>query len=179
LTIYEFLRRGQTDETISTLSGRTSYWVESIQALQGNWLNGFGANVGGRYVLQTALGEEEVSTTHNMYVETLVDTGVIGLLLLVTGIVLTWFWLFKLRSYAMKDPISRLLWLESLGLFTILMVRSLFSVSFIWSQTVLTFGLVLLFVAVMRKEVVQERYAGASPAQQLSVARRRRPSIRR
>jgi O-antigen ligase len=179
LTIYEFLRRDQTDETISTLSGRTTYWGESFQALHGNWLNGYGANVGGRYVLQTALGETEVSTTHNMYVETLVDIGLVGLVLLLTGLALSWFWLFKLRSYAMKNPISRILWLESLGLFTILMVRSFFSVSFIWSQTVLTFGLVLIFVAVMRKEVVQERYAGASPAQQLSAARRRRPSIRR
>lgn len=179
LTIYEFLRRGQTDETITTLSGRTSYWAESFQALHGNWLNGYGANVGGRYVLQTALGETEVSTTHNMYVETLVDIGLVGLVLLLTGIVLSWFWLFKLRSYAMKNPISRLLWLESLGVFTILMVRSMFSVSFIWSQTVLTFGLVLIFVAVMRKEVVQERHAGTSLAQPLSVARRRRPSVRR
>lgn len=179
LTIYEFLRRGQTDETITTLSGRTTYWGESFQALQGNWLNGYGANVGGRYVLQTALGEEEVSTTHNMYVETLVDTGVVGLILLVAGLAVTWFLLFKLRSYAMKDPISRLLWLECLGVFTILMVRSMFSVSFIWSQTVLTFGLVLIFVAVMSKEVVRERYAGTSLAQSLSAARRRRPSIRR
>jgi O-antigen ligase len=179
LTIYEFLRRGQTDGTITTLSGRTTYWGESFQALQGNWLNGFGANVGGRHVLQTALGEEEVSTTHNMYVETLVDIGIVGLLLLITGIALTWFWLFKLRSYAMKDPISRLLWLECLGVFTILMVRSMFSVSFIWSQTVLTFGLILVFVAVMRKEVLQERHAGTPLAQPLSVARRRRSGIRR
>lgn len=179
LAIYEFLRRDQTDETISTLSGRTTYWGESFQALHGHWLNGYGANVGGRYVLNTALGETEVSTTHNMYVETLVDTGVVGLVLLLTGLALSWFWLFKLRSYAMKNPISRLLWFESIGIFTILMVRSIFSVSFIWSQTVLTFGLVLIFIAVMRKEVVQERHAGTSPAQPLSVARRRRPSIRR
>jgi O-antigen ligase len=179
LAIYEFLRRGQTEGTISTLSGRTTYWDESFQALHGNWLNGYGANVGGRYILQSALGEEDVSTTHNMYVEALVDTGVVGLILLLTGIVVTWFLLFKLRSYAMKDPISRLLWFESLGVFTILMVRSAFSVSFIWSQTVLTFGLVLIFIAVMRKEVVQERYARTSSAQPLSAARRRRPSIRR
>jgi len=179
LTIYEFLRRGQTDGTISTLSGRTIYWEKSFQALQGNWLNGYGANVGGRYVLQTALGEDEVSTTHSMYVETLIDTGIVGLILLLTGIVVTWFWLFKVRPYAMKDPIGRLLWLESFGVFTILMVRSVFSVSFIWSQTVLTFGLVLIFVAVMRKEVVQRRYAAPSPAQPLSAARRRRSSIRR
>lgn len=179
LTIYEFLRRGQTDGTITTLSGRTTYWAESFQALQGSWLNGYGANVGGRYVLQSALGEEEVSTTHNMYVETLVDIGVVGLILLVAGLVVTWLLLFKLRSYAMKDPVSRLLWLECLGVFTILMVRSMFSVSFIWSQTVLTFGLVLIFVAVMGKEVVQERYAGTSLAQPLSAAGWRRPSIRR
>lgn len=179
LTIYEFLRRGQTDGTISTLSGRTIYWEKSFQALQGNWLNGYGANVGGRYVLQSALGEDEVSTTHNMYVETLVDTGIVGLVLLLTGIVVTWFWLFKLRPYVMNDPIGRLLWLESVGVFTILMVRSVFSVAFIWSQTVLTFGLILIFVSVMRKEVIQRRYAAPSPAQPLSAARRRRSSIRR
>jgi O-antigen ligase len=179
LVIYEFLRRDQTDETISTLSGRTTYWEESFQALHGNWLNGYGANVGGRYVLQSALGETDVSTTHNMYVETLVDTGLVGLVLLLVGLALSWFWLFKLRSYAMKDPIRRLLWLESLGVFTILMVRSVFSVSFVWSQTVLTFGLVLIFIAVIKKEVIHERHADTSPAQSLSAARRRRPSLRR
>jgi O-antigen ligase len=178
-TIYEFSRRGQTEGELATLSGRTVYWEESFQALRDNWLTGYGANVGGRYVLQSALGETEVSTTHSMWIEALVDTGVVGLILLLAGIVVAWFWMFKLRSHAVRTPVSRLLWFESVGVFTILSVRSMFSVPFIWSSTVLTFGLVLIFIVVLRKEVGPRRYAGATSPQPLSATRRRRSSFRR
>lgn len=176
-TVYDFLRRGQDEGNLKTLTGRTEYWELSLDAVRDSWLNGLGANVGGRHILQTALGDE-VSTVHNVYVETLLDLGVVGLALLVAGLIVAWFWLFRLRPYVTRDPVSYLLWLETLGVFTILSVRSVFAVTFVWSWMVITFGLVLVFVTVMRRQIVHRRYAGAPVAQPVPATRRRRSSIR-
>jgi O-antigen ligase len=176
-TIYEFLRRGQSDGEITTLTGRTEYWEASLQALRESPLTGYGANAGGRYILQSALGESGVSTVHSTWVEVLLDTGIVGSILLLVAIGATIIYLFKLYSRAMINPISRLLWFESLGILTVLGVRSIFSVTFVWSSTVLTFGIVLLFVTVMRSQVVRQRFAGAPFAQPLPAARRRRSGV--
>jgi O-antigen ligase len=171
-TIYEYLRRGQSDAEITTLTGRTAYWEASLQALRESPLTGYGANAGGRYILQSNLSEAGVSTVHSTWVEVLLDTGIVGAMLLLLALVATVFYLFKLYSRAMINPISRLLWFESLGVLTVLCVRSFFSVTFVWSSTVLTFGLILVFIAVMRRQVVRKRYAGAPVAQPLSATRR-------
>jgi O-antigen ligase len=176
-TIYEFLRRGQDEGNLKTLSGRTEYWELSLEALRDNWLTGLGANAGGRNVLHAGLGEE-VSTVHNVYVEALLDLGVVGLAFLLAGLIVAWFWLFRLRPYVTRNPISRLLWIEALGVFTILSVRSMFSITFVWSWMVITFGVILVFIIVMRREVVHGRYAGAPVAQPVPASRWRRSSIR-
>jgi O-antigen ligase len=175
---YTFMQRGQTEQGLTTLTGRVGWWEASVQALQENWINGYGANVGGRYALESILGEER-ATVHSTWVEVLLDTGVAGLVIFSVGLIATWFCLFRLRPNAMENPIRRLLWYESLGVLTILCVRSVFAVNLVWSFMVLTFGTVLVFIAVARRQVVQSRDAGAALAQPLPATRRRRPSIRR
>ena len=175
--VYAYLDRGQSTESLTTLTGRTTFWQTSLQAMPGRWLTGYGANAGGRYILDS-MGDSSISTVHSTYVETLVDTGAIGVLLLAAGLLVTWFWLIKLRPYVVKDPISRMLWIESLGVMMVITVRSVFSVAFVWSSTVLTFGVLIVFVTVMRRHVDRRRYAGTAVAQPLPATRRRRPSVR-
>lgn len=174
---YDFMRRGQSTENIASLTGRVEYWQASIEAVRERMFGGYGANAGGRYVLESVLGEER-TTVHSTWVEVLLDTGVIGLVLLLGGVVATWFWLFRLRPLAMKNPVSWLLWLESLGLLTILSVRSMFSVDFVWSWEVLFFGVILVFINVTGRQVAQARYAGAHYTQPLPTARWRGSGIR-
>jgi O-antigen ligase len=174
--IYDFMRRNQTDENLASLTGRVHYWQSSFDALRDSPIGGYGANVGGRYVLQTYLGDT-VSTVHSTWVEVVLDTGLVGVTLFSVALVATWFWLFKLRSYAMQNPINRLLWFESLGVLTILCVRSVFAVNLVWSWHVLTLGVVLVFISVMRRQVAQASYAGATLAQSLPAGRGRRPSL--
>jgi len=176
--VYEFLRRGQSDGEITTLTGRTVYWESSLQALRENPLTGYGANAGGRYILQSTLNEAGVSTVHSTWVEVLLDTGIVGAMLLLVALVVTVFYLLKLYSRAMINPISRLLWFESLGVLTVLCVRSVFAVTFVWSSTVLTFGLILMFIAVIRRQVARKRYADTHVAQPLPAARWRRSGVR-
>jgi len=172
-TAYEFLRRGQSEGDLTSLTGRVDYWGASIQAVSESWINGYGAYAGGRYVLQSALGVGDVSTVHSAYVEVLLDTGVVGLVMLLAALAVTWFMLLRLRVDMAGDPVGWLLWLESLGVLTLLTVRSFFSVStFIWSFQVLSFGLVLIFVAVARRQVVRRRRASAPLAQPLPATRR-------
>ncbi len=179
-TIYDFLGRGQDEGNLRTLSGRTEYWDISLQAVRESWINGLGANVGGRHVLQDVMGESTVSTVHNAYVEVLLDTGAVGLALLVAGLIAAWVSLFWLRSRVMKDPVGRLLWIECLGLFAVLTVRSLFAVPFVWSSNVLTFGLILVFLHVARRQFANDkrRYADTTLAQPIPAARRRRSGVR-
>lgn len=177
--IYDFMRRGQSVQLLTSLTGRVEYWQASFKAIYDKPLGGYGANVGGRYVLQNAFGLEGVSTVHSTWVEILLDTGVVGLILFTLGFGLTWYWLLRLRSTAMKTPISRLLWLESLGILTVLSVRSIFSVTFVWAWEVLFFGLVLILISVTRRQIAQERYAAGAPsAQPLPATGRGRSSLR-
>jgi O-antigen ligase len=177
-TIYEFLRRGQTEQELTTLTGRTKFWEASLEAVRENPITGYGAYAGGRFVAGDSLTSDDGPTTvHSLWVEGLVDTGVVGLLLLLVGLAVTWLWMFSLRSYAAGDSTSHLLWLEGLGVLTVMSVRSVFSVPFIWSPHVLTFGLLLVFIAVMRRQIAQTLYPGAALAQPLPATRRRRSSI--
>ena len=176
--LYEFMARGQTAQNIAVLTGRVTFWEVSLQAVGERPLGGYGAYDGGRYVLQAALGERR-SSVHSTWLEVLLDTGVVGLVLFSVGVAATCFLLFKLRPHATQDPIGRLLWFESLGVLTVLSVRSVFSVNLVWDWNVLFFGLVLVFVCVTRRQVAEtKRHASAPLAQPLPTARRRRSGVR-
>jgi O-antigen ligase len=175
---YDFMRRGQSDENLANLTGRVGYWQVSLEALRERLPEGYGANVGGRHVLQDALAGKGATTTHSTWVEVLLDTGAVGFVLFAVGLIATWFWLFKFRSRAMGDPISRMLWFECLGVLAVMSVRSVFSVVMVWSFNVITFGVVLVFLSVMRRQAVEARHSGVSFAQPVPATRRRRSGIR-
>lgn len=176
--MFEFMRRGQNDQNFTSLTGRSTYWQVSLDAVSEKLVGGYGAYSGGRYILETALGDDNVSTVHSLWIETLLDTGVVGIILLTGALGATWFWLFRLRAAAMADRITRLLWFECLGVLTVLCVRSVFSVStVVWSWYVIFFGLILVFIAVLRRQVVQTSSAGAPVAQPLPAAGWRRPGL--
>lgn len=175
-TTYQYLARGQDESDLKGLSSRVNYWEGAATAIRERPLAGYGAYAGGRYLLrQEIVGEEKaVSSLHNSYMETLVGTGAVGLTILVTGLGTTWVFLFRLRRRAARYPVGRLLWIESVGIFTVLSVRSMFSTPFIWTN-VLTFGLLLIYLTVLggeRERALHRSHAGASPAQPLPAARR-------
>jgi len=175
---YDFMRRGQSDENLANLTGRVGYWQVSLEALRERLFEGYGANAGGRHVLQDALAEKGASTVHSTWVEVLLDTGAVGATLFAAGLIATWFLLFRYRSRAMGDPIGRMLWFDCLGVLAVMSVRSVFSVAMVWSFNVLIFGAVLVFLGVMRRQAVGARHAGASFAQPVSASRRRRSGVR-
>jgi O-antigen ligase len=176
--VYEYMRRGQSNENLTQLTGRVEWWQAGFEAIREKPLSGYGANFGGRYILESTLGET-VSDLHSSFVQVLLDTGVIGLALFVAGLVATWFMMLRVRPYAANDPIASLLWLESLGVLSVLSVRSFFAIVLIWSWYVLNFGVILVFLSVVRRRGDSALHTGAAIAQPLPAARGRRPSIRR
>ncbi|MBX6763125.1 MAG: O-antigen ligase family protein [Rubrobacteraceae bacterium] len=179
-TIYAYMDRGQSTGELDTLTGRTVFWKASLEAARHRWLTGYGANAGGRYILDNNLSISDISTVHSTYVETLIDTGVIGSAILLVGLGVVWVSIVKLRRTAAMSPISKALWVECLGVMMVLSVRSIFSVVFVWSSTVLIFGVVLVFVTVMGREAGRRRAdANNHAAQLLSAQRRRRSGVYR
>jgi len=177
--IYEFMRRGQSESSLTSLTGRVDYWKVSLDAVGERPFGGYGAYSGGRYVLSSVLGDQGPSTVHSLWVEVMLDTGVPGLILLTLGVGATWYWLLKLRPFPMNASINSMLWVECLGVLTVLSVRSFFGVEIVWDWNVLFFGLVLVFISVMRRQVAETHYAGANLARPLQAIGERRPSLRR
>jgi O-antigen ligase len=170
---YDYMKRGQDEGNVESLSGRTGYWEAAFDATLEQPVGGYGAYAGGRYVLDR-IDNSGVSSLHNTYMELFVGTGVVGLAILVAGLLATLYWLFRLRSRAALHPVSWSLWVESLGVLTVMLLRSAFSVPFIWSH-VLTLGLILIFITVLRKSkqpVRKRSYANTLVAQPLPAARR-------
>lgn len=168
---YDFMRRGQDEGNIESLSGRTDYWAAAFEATGEQPVGGYGAYAGGRYILEQ-ISSPGVSSLHNTYMELLVGSGFVGLTILIAGLLAILYWLFRLRSQAALHPVSWTLWVESLGILTVMLLRSMFSVPFIWSH-VLTLGLILIFITVLRrsKQPVRKRnYADTLVAQPLPAA---------
>lgn len=169
---YDYMRRGQADSNVETLSGRTAYWEEALEATSERPLGGYGAYAGGRYVLER-IDDSGVSSLHNTYMEALVGSGAVGLTILVVGLVATLLGLFGVRFRAASHPISWSLWVESLGVLTVMLLRSVFSVPFIWTH-IPTLGLILVLITVLRsnakRPVKKGRHAHTVDAQPLPAA---------
>lgn len=86
--ILEYLRRGQDPHTLATLTGRTTTWGDALAVWGQRPLIGYGYYAGHRF-LGFAAGRN-LSNLDNMYIETLVDAGLVGLgalvVFLLTGV---------------------------------------------------------------------------------------------
>ena len=82
-----FLHRGEDTRTYSTLNGRTVEWSEGIAAWKTSPIGGLGYYSGHRFGLTLEPGQIEPSNLDSTWIETLVDLGVIGVLLLAAFVV--------------------------------------------------------------------------------------------
>ena len=82
-----FLHRGEAVSTYSTLNGRTVQWSESESAWKTSPIVGLGYYSGHRFGLTLRPGQGENSNPDDTWLETLVDFGVVGFLL-IAGFVL-------------------------------------------------------------------------------------------
>jgi O-antigen ligase len=98
--IFGFLSRGESAEVWTTLSGRVPLWEAAIDDLSaaGSWVQGFGYGAA-RVVLYPDF--QWAGTAHNSWMEALIGTGIIGLVLLLADVV------FVLWQLAWRLPPTR------------------------------------------------------------------------
>lgn len=156
---WQFFLRGQSQELFFSLSGRVYYWREALSFIQESPLIGHGAYAAGRFLVATAF-DLTLSSLHGTWPEVLIGTGVLGLLPLLGAIIGTWVVLLRTQRKA-SNVLCEQLCLEAIGVMTLLSVRSIFSVSFIWHPA-LTWLLALGYAEFLRR-----RYAHISHPQLL------------
>ena len=83
--VLEHVRRGQSQQSFTTLTGRTTTWTDALAVWRQQPFIGYGYYAGHRFLGFSA--DRNLSNLDNMYIETLVDTGLIGLFTLVLFLV--------------------------------------------------------------------------------------------
>jgi hypothetical protein len=126
--VLDFLRRGQTDAQISSLSGRLLWWETAYDLYSRTPLGiGMGAFAAEKVPVLQAIGLNG-ETLHSDYMETILGTGFWGLIPLLISLVGTWYYLIKNVHHPGRSPAEQQLCLEAIGVLGMLTVRTVFMV---------------------------------------------------
>jgi len=148
---WQFFLRGQSKELFFSLTGRVHWWEAALPFIQESPFIGYGAYAAGRFLVASAFNPT-LSHLHGTWVEVLIGTGVLGLLPLLGAVIGTWVVLLRTQRKA-SNVLGEQLRLEAIGVMTLLSVRSIFSVSFIWHPA-LTWLLALGYAEFLRRRYV-------------------------
>lgn len=130
--LWEFLSRGESEQSLRSITGRLDWWTAAWAKFLARPLTGYGAYAGGWFVVMPQLGFSETGGIHSEYVESLVGTGFWGLVPLVAALLWTWFvMLGSVRGSGHPVTEDRLT-LEALGALAVVSVRSFFSQNLVW-----------------------------------------------
>jgi O-antigen ligase len=121
--IRNFLQRGQSQEQIASLSGRLEWWGVAWEAFKQHPFTGYGAFTSGLSIFPK-LGVKEVTPLHSDYVETLVGIGVWGPLLIIAGLLGTWWILIRYVRVLPAMSMERQLAVEAIAVLGVLTVRT-------------------------------------------------------
>jgi hypothetical protein len=124
--VMTFLRRGQTDQQISSLSGRLLWWETAYDLYSRTPLGiGMGAFAAEKVPVLNAIGLAG-ETLHSDYMETLLGMGWYGLTPLILSLAGTWWFLLKNVHHPLRSPMERQVCLEAIGVLGVLSVRTVF-----------------------------------------------------
>jgi O-antigen ligase len=122
--VAEFLRRGQTDEVMYSLSGRFDYWLPAWNMFKDSPLFGHGFYTAHRIDLNLVWHRLDLSSVDNTYLELLLGVGLLGLIPLVAGLLtLARRLVGALRSISANGSVGDVL-REISGVLIIILVRS-------------------------------------------------------
>jgi O-antigen ligase len=131
-TVVAFLRRGQTEEDLMSLTNRTAIYDSVLQLLDGHWLLGYGYRAARAVVIDQQPSGAGVSHAHNAVLEAAVGLGVGGamlaVLLLLSFLVCS---LHLLRSgHGANESGARQRGIEFVALFPPVLANSMLDASF-------------------------------------------------
>ncbi len=157
--IEPYITRGQAQEGFQTLSHRLSKWEELIPVIREQPLIGHGAYAGSREYLATesALQGRYGEGVDNEWIEIAIGTGIMGLMVMLVVITRLWKWLLKGYKEFPLGTLSSSLTIESIGLLTYMLLRSLFVTKFFIGHPPLLFLLIVGFSEYLRRSVLAHR----------------------
>ena len=149
----EFLERGQTTEQLASLSGRLEWWGVAWEAFKQHPFTGYGAFTSGMSVFPK-LGVKEITPLHSDYVETLVGIGMWGPLLIIIGLIGTWWILLRAtRRFAFTSKEYQLA-VEAIAVLGVLTVRTTV-MGVIMSQPPIQYFAILGYAEFLRRRYVK------------------------
>jgi hypothetical protein len=158
----DYMRRGQTDAQMESLTGRIQWWGVAWKKYKDAPLTGFGAYAAGRFLVMGSLGNN-IATMHSDWVETLVGCSFWGIFPLLTVMGFAWWYLLRFMFDANRTPEERQLCLEAIVVFTIVSFRTVFSTDLTWHSP-LTFWLPLGYAEYLRRRYATLPSFLAAPA---------------
>jgi len=85
-----YVLRGQTAQRASELSGRVKFWELAIPVWKESPIIGKGLLTASRFEVLAPAGLGRISTIHGTWIEALVGTGVVGVVLLAAAVLVAW-----------------------------------------------------------------------------------------
>jgi hypothetical protein len=148
--IWNFILRGQEEQQLQGLSSRAEWWEFAWQQFVRHPWTGYGAYAGGRFVVMAGLQLPGTPDVHSVYVETLVDTSLWGLIPLIMTLLAVWFYLLRSVRHSRVLHSESCLAIELTAVLGVLSVKSVFNSNLI-SHPALPFLAVLGFAELMRR----------------------------
>ncbi len=155
-TMLDYMMRGQSALQFQQLTGRTELWAFAWQKITERPFIGWGAYAGGRFVVLPAVQKTGFVDVDSTLVETLLDTGIPGLLALLIVVAAAWYFLFRGYRSNRLESVERNLTLESLLVLAILTMRCVF-VSNLTRHPALPFLAIVGFAELVRRRLKEAR----------------------
>lgn len=150
--IGDYLARGQHMQEIAGLTGRVDWWSFAWEKFLQKPFAGWGGFAGGRFVVLANFAQGTAPDVHSSIVETLVDTGFIGLLLIIIALLGTWWYLYRGVKSRCLDSTEKSIAIECLAVVAVLTVRSGVSSTLI-SHPALPFLVVVGYAEFVRRRL--------------------------
>ncbi|MBZ5719906.1 MAG: O-antigen ligase family protein [Acidobacteriia bacterium] len=157
--IITYLKRGQTDAQLSTLSSRLLWWETAYTLYSRTPLGiGMGAFAAEKVPALNAIGLAG-ETLHSDYMETLLGEGFYGLAPLLLALAGTWWFLLKQIRAPNCSPPERQLALEAIAVLGVLSVRTVFMDIMILHPPLHYFAIVGLAEYFRRRSLIRGSYS--------------------
>jgi O-antigen ligase len=150
-TVATYLRRGQDNDALGGLSGRTDFWSYAWEQLSHHPLTGLGAYAGGRFGVLEKIGRIDTGSLHSDWVEILVGTSFWGFLAMLAAVIGTGWFLLRGRSSPRLNALERDLTVECTAIMAMLTLHSMFNDELAWHPP-LMFLAILGYAELLRRK---------------------------
>lgn len=139
--VMDVVNRGQSDEAVTSLSGRSGWWAYGIEQLSKHPWTGLGAYAAGRFAVLGKLGVGAAAMMHSDWIEVLIGTSFWGIIPFAAALIMAWYYLFRCMRSDIYRPEERQLALELFALLGMLTLHSFFNDELSWHCPVLYFSI--------------------------------------